>query len=186
MTLVKRIWDLRGQVQKAINNKNFDELEQVVNELQSSSFEFAVVNSRIASAYSWKRDVLDIEERANRIKPIINNVKNLLEYRKGDKTINLDFGNNDCVMHTIWIMRAKFERLQYLCEKSISKEEAENLYKELMNLCSLLKGEFKSFYSDDDLDAIYNIKEEINGYYTKHNIKEMIDYITKSRRNDEI
>ena len=171
MTLIKRIWLLRGDVQTAIVEKNEQMFAQILTALQSHSFEFEVMCSKFATNYIdiVKNDYTNVEDRANYIKKLVNNVNNLKAYRFGDKTVDFDFGGQDCPMHSLWVMRANFEKLKHKCLKySNNVRENCELFNEVYETGKNMLKAIRCYGNTDEELALMNILDEVRSYYDNY------------------
>lgn len=171
MTLIKRIWLLRGDVQNGINEKSERIFAQVLTVLQCPGFEFEVINSKMATNYLdiLENDFSKVLDRPTYIAKIVNNVKNLQDFRFGKKISNLAFGDEDCPMHTLWVARAKFEKLKFNCERN--KEDLQSnyeLFEEINMTLNLLIDFAKKHLSDDEELTLMAIREYVLLFYDSY------------------
>ena len=171
MTIVKTIWDLRGELQIAINNKDEQKFREVRRELNSPGLEFEVMQTKIASSYQELETDAghDILSRPKQLEKIRDNVKYLRLCRMENRKIHPKFGKEESVLHTIWELRSKFERLKYCFQKYDKNFKSnEDLYMEIITTITyLLENPTKYFTSYAEHDAMLNIKEEINVFFNK-------------------
>ena len=171
MTLIKRIWILRGELQQGIQEKSERIFAQILEILKCPGFEFEVMNSKMATHYLdiLENDFEKILDRPTHITKIINNVKNLQDFRLGKRVASVNFGEEDCPMHTLWNARAKFEKLKYHCDKY--KEDLQSNYELFYEINQTLKYliDFGTKHlSDDETLMLMAIREYVVEFYDKY------------------
>ena len=175
MTIVKRIWDLRGELQIAIFNKDEQKFKEVRRELNSPGLEFEVMQTKTASLYKEldKIGSYDVLSRPKQLEKLKANVVNLRMCRINDRKVHPKFGEEESVLHTIWVLRSKFERLKYYCEKYPNDiDQNQELYQDIISIITnLLNNSTKYFTSHAEHDAMLNIQEEINIFFDNRKLE---------------
>lgn len=175
MTTVKKIWDLRGELQVAIINKDEQKFIEVRNALSSPGLEFEVMQTKIATKYiDLGKELNDyVLEKPQQLEKLKNNVNYLRLCRMNNRKTYPRFGEEESVLHSIWVIRSKFERLKHYCKINIDKVvENKDLYEEIMQqINKLLENPYKYFGSFAEHDAMLNIKEEITLFFAQYAAK---------------
>lgn len=175
MTMVKKIWELRGELQTAIIDKDEQGFKNIKKTLNSQSLEFEVMQTKIATKYEdldkeWHNDILDRPKQLEKLK---SNVAYLRLCRIDNRKVHPQFGEEESVMHTIWVLRSKFEKLKHYCKTRPQEVEANNqLYEEIMQtIMELVENPTKYFTSHDEHDAMLSIKEDVRLYFAGYNFR---------------
>lgn len=172
MTTVKKIWDLRGELQLAIIEKDEQKFIEVSKALSSPGLEFEVMQTKIATRYKDldKEFNGNILEKPQQLENLKNNVNHLMLCRMKNRKKYPEFGEEESVLHSIWVIRSKFERLKHYCKIETDKVVVnEDLYEEIMQqINKLLDNPYKYFGSFAEHDAMLNIKEEITLFFTQY------------------
>ena len=175
MTTVKKIWNLRGDLQIAIKDKDEQKFIEVKKVLSSPGLEFEVMQTKIATKYKdLDKELNDnVLEKPQQLEKLKNNVNYLRLCIMQNRKTYPKFGEEESVLHSIWVLRSKFEKLQHY-SKIHSDQVTENtaLYEEIMQQINmLLANPYKYFGSFAEHDAMLNIKEEITLFYAQYAAK---------------
>jgi len=161
-SLIEKVWLLRADVQTAIVNRNKEKFIKVINTLEFYMIAPSDAISPLLESYNEDKELRVTEV----IQQIIQNVKNLREYRFGNKAVNYNFGVEKCPMHTIWVLRAKFEKLKYNCKTNLKNTNLNfSLFQEIKNTITFLLEHFKD--TEEEI-SIKNISKEVNRFFNDY------------------